>query len=67
MDLLCLRCGEPWDFDLVLHELPEQFERQGCVISRCPSPKKNTVRRPTDGCLVFRLRDVTTMSRSPYS
>lgn len=37
MDLLCLRCGEQWDFDLVLHELPEQFERQGCVISRCPA------------------------------
>ena len=27
MDLICLTCGEPWDIDTVLHEMPEDFER----------------------------------------
>jgi hypothetical protein len=36
MDLLCTRCGEPWGLDHVLHEEPEDFERDGCLIRRCP-------------------------------
>jgi hypothetical protein len=36
MDVLCLRCGEPWHTDYVRHEAPEEFERNGCVIARCP-------------------------------
>ena len=36
MDLLCVRCGEPWDIDYVLHEEPEGFKRKGGVITHCP-------------------------------
>ncbi len=36
MDLVCTRCGEPWDVDYVLHEEPEGFSRQGGRIDRCP-------------------------------
>lgn len=37
MDLICFRCGEPWSLDDVLHELSNDFIRNGCVITRCPS------------------------------
>jgi hypothetical protein len=37
MDVLCLRCGEPWHTDYVRHDAPEEFERNGCVITRCPA------------------------------
>lgn len=36
MDLVCHRCGEPWDLDYVLHEEPQGFTRQGCWICSCP-------------------------------
>lgn len=37
MDMLCLRCGEPWVMHHVIHDEPEEFERKGCIISMCPS------------------------------
>ena len=37
MDLLCTRCGEPWDIAYVLHEEPNAFKRKGGLIQRCPS------------------------------
>lgn len=37
MDLVCVRCGEPWDLDYVLHEEPAGFKRRGGLIRRCPS------------------------------
>jgi hypothetical protein len=37
MDLICTRCGEPWDLDHVLHEDPGGFDRDGGLIRRCPS------------------------------
>ena len=37
MDLPCVNCGEPWDTDTVLHESPDEFERIGCKITRCPA------------------------------
>lgn len=37
MDLVCTRCGEPWDMHHVLHDEPESFKRQGCAITRCPA------------------------------
>ena len=37
MDLVCSRCGEPWDLYYVLHEEPEAFERDGSLILRCPA------------------------------
>src|SRR3954465_6817428 len=44
MDLLCTRCGEPWDMYHVLHESPEDFERVGSRIARCPSCAGKQVR-----------------------
>lgn len=40
MDLVCTRCGEPWDMHHVLHDEPEDFERHGGVILQCPSCPK---------------------------
>ncbi len=37
MDLICTHCGEPWDVDAVLHEMRDEFERKGALITRCPS------------------------------
>ena len=37
MDLICTRCGEPWDLDHVLHENPGGFVRKGGLIRRCPT------------------------------
>jgi len=39
MDLVCSRCAEPWDMDHVLHEEPEEFEREGGRILKCPACK----------------------------
>ena len=36
MDLICSRCGEPWDLDYVLHEAPDEFDRRGGLIRACP-------------------------------
>jgi hypothetical protein len=36
MDLVCTRCGEPWELDTVLHDEPEGFERKGGLIRTCP-------------------------------
>jgi len=36
MDLVCIRCGEPWDMDYVRHEEPEAFKRSGGRIDHCP-------------------------------
>ena len=36
MDLICTRCGEPWDVYHVLHEEPEEFDRKGGLIRACP-------------------------------
>ncbi|MFH1416757.1 MAG: hypothetical protein ABII12_00505 [Planctomycetota bacterium] len=36
MDLVCIRCGEPWDMDYVRHEEPEAFKRRGGRIDHCP-------------------------------
>ncbi len=36
MDLICTRCGEPWDLDYVLHEEPRAFKRHYGRIDRCP-------------------------------
>jgi hypothetical protein len=45
MDLLCTNCGEPWDVDHVLHEAdPEDFTRDGGLITRCPSCEENEKR-----------------------
>ena len=37
MDLVCIRCGEPWNLDHVLHEAPGDFTRNDGLISRCPT------------------------------
>ena len=37
MDVLCERCGEPWDLDHVQHEMtPEERERFWCA-EGCPA------------------------------
>ena len=37
MDLICVRCGEPWSVDFVLHEAEQgEFKRKGGVITHCP-------------------------------
>jgi hypothetical protein len=30
MDMVCLRCGEAWDMDYVLHEAPHGHVCEGC-------------------------------------
>lgn len=37
MDLVCTRCGEPWDIAYVLQEEPDAFRRRGGLIQHCPS------------------------------
>lgn len=37
MDLVCIRCGEPWNLDHVLHEAPKDFRRNGGLIVQCPT------------------------------
>jgi hypothetical protein len=37
MDMVCLRCGEAWDMDYVLHEAPHEFTRTRSRINRCPA------------------------------
>ena len=41
MDLVCTRCGEPWDVMYVLHEEPGAFKRKGGLISWCPTCPKD--------------------------
>ena len=36
MDIVCTRCGEPWDMYYVLHEETQGFRRRGGRIDRCP-------------------------------
>jgi hypothetical protein len=45
MDVICLCCGEPWDVYHVLHDEPDGFDRDGCVINSCPCCQG---RRPAD-------------------
>jgi hypothetical protein len=33
MDLICTNCGEPWEFDYVLHEAPDEFKRTKDIMS----------------------------------
>lgn len=40
MDLICTRCGEPWEMDYVLHDDPGSFKRKGGVIFHCPACPK---------------------------
>lgn len=37
MDLVCTRCGEPWDLSEVMHERPHAFRRRGGLIRWCPT------------------------------
>lgn len=55
MDLICTRCGEPWDLDAVLHDMPEDFERKGSLIARCPScpPGKPKLANATEARLAI--------------
>lgn len=41
MDLFCTNCGEPWDVDHVVHDEPDDFERHGSAITRCPACPKD--------------------------
>ena len=36
MDVICTCCGEPWDIYHVLHEEPQEFDREGALIKGCP-------------------------------
>lgn len=49
MDIVCTRCGEPWDVAYVLHEEPHAFKRQGGLIQRCPAcpPVRPQLDEPT--------------------
>ncbi len=44
MDIICTRCGEPWDVDYVRHEEPDEFERRGGVITVCPCCRNKPVK-----------------------
>jgi 5-methylcytosine-specific restriction endonuclease McrA len=36
VDIICAKCGEPWDVYTVLHDEPENFERHDSLIIACP-------------------------------
>lgn len=36
MDVFCLACGEPWELAYVLQAEPNDFERRGPAIVKCP-------------------------------
>jgi len=61
MDLICTRCGEPWDMDTVLHEMPEAFRRKGALVTHCPTcpPGKPELLETTTA----RLRIVSALAR----
>ena len=42
------RCGEPWDLDTVLHDEPQEFARQGCLVHGCPCCRTAPPPRLTD-------------------
>lgn len=46
MDLFCANCGEPWDIHHVLHDEPDQFEREGVIIYHCPCCPQNDKKEP---------------------
>jgi len=35
VDILCTCCGEPFDVYHILHDSPEGFTRQGCLVTAC--------------------------------
>ena len=37
MDLVCIRCGEPWSVACALHAEPYAFKRKGGLIQHCPA------------------------------
>lgn len=41
MDLICTNCAEPWELDTVLHDDPQDFERSGAAVVRCPACPKD--------------------------
>lgn len=50
MDLICTRCGEPWNLDYVLHEEPRAFRRHHSLIYRCPCCPTKPPELPLDEC-----------------
>lgn len=60
MDLICVRCGEPWDMDYVLHEYPESFQREGGLIRHCPTCPPGKPRLPD--ATTARLRIISTLA-----
>ncbi len=60
MDVVCARCGEPWDIHHVLHDEPQSFERRGCLIGRCPCcPERVAL---DDAALRTRLRSIRVLA-----
>ena len=47
MDILCTTCGERWGIDHVLHDEPEEFEREGARVTRCPACRRGRPRLST--------------------
>jgi len=47
MDILCTTCGERWSIDHVLHDEPEEFEREGARVTRCPACRRGRPRLST--------------------
>jgi len=35
MDIICTCCGEPWSIHHILHDAPEEFIRDGALITAC--------------------------------
>lgn len=60
MDLVCTRCGEPWDLDYVLHEKPRAFRRKGGLIQHCPACPESSPQ--LDAHHSLRLATVATMA-----
>ena len=62
MDLVCTRCGEPWDMDYVLHEEPEAFRRRGGRIDRCPCcPKHKPKHSPEERHRLAAIRELANL------
>jgi hypothetical protein len=59
MDLYCQRCGEPWEYDYVMHEMTPEEKEAFLKGKYCPSCKGNEIKeRPFRAQLASAFQDI---------